>query len=239
MARGRRRHGAGGRRRGRAESGVRARHRRADARARASRPLPDGRVTPRDARVFGLALAGAGLALLALVAEPARGAARARDARHLPGRLHADEAAVVARDARRRRAGRAAAAHRMGRQSHGTLSRRRRGRSSRSCSSGRFRTSWPSPGCTATTTGSAGFPMLPVVEPDGRRTGRQAVRVRGRAAARQPGADPGRRQRPAVLLAGARAGRRRCSRWPLRFASRRSDDAPRASCSSGRSPTCR
>ena len=30
----------------------------------------------------------------------------------------------------------------------------------------------------------AGFPMLPVIEPDGRRTGRQAVRLRGRAGAR-------------------------------------------------------
>ena len=49
------------------------------------------------------------------------------------------------------------------------------GRCSPSCFSGRFRTSWRSPGSIATTTRARGFPMLPVVEPDGRRTGRQAV----------------------------------------------------------------
>ena len=44
------------------------------------RPLPDGRVAPGDARVFGLALSAAGLALLACARELARRAARARDA---------------------------------------------------------------------------------------------------------------------------------------------------------------
>ena len=45
------------------------------------RPLPDGRVAPSDARLFGLALSAAGLVLLAALRQPARRGARARDAR--------------------------------------------------------------------------------------------------------------------------------------------------------------
>ena len=41
------------------------------------RPLPDGRVAAGEARLFGLALSAAGLALLGALREPARGGARA------------------------------------------------------------------------------------------------------------------------------------------------------------------
>ena len=61
--------------------------------------------------------------------------------------------------------------------------------SSRSCSSGRSRTSWPSPGSTARTTRAAACPMLPVLDPAGRMTGRQAVANSVRPTAREPDAD--------------------------------------------------
>ena len=50
------------------------------------RPLPDGRVAPADARIFGLALSAAGLVAARGARQLAVGGARARDARHLPGR---------------------------------------------------------------------------------------------------------------------------------------------------------
>ena len=121
------------------------------------RPLPDGRVSPADARAFGLALSIAGL-------RPARGArqlavrrARARHARHLPRGLHADEAADIALDAGRRGPRGAAGADRLdgGARQHRP---RRRARSSRSCSSGRFRTSWRSRWLYRDDYGKAGFP---------------------------------------------------------------------------------
>ncbi len=93
--------------------------------------------------------------------------------------LHADEAPHAARDARRRRAWRAAAAHRLdgGARIVSTPAARR---CSPSCSSGRSRTSWRSRGCTATITATAGFPMLPVIEPDGRRAGDRRSSTRPR-----------------------------------------------------------
>ena len=78
------------------------------------RPLPDGRVAPADARIFGFALSALGLVLLAARANLLAAGARAGDAGRVPGRLHADEAAHVARHAGRRGAWRAAAAHRLG-----------------------------------------------------------------------------------------------------------------------------
>ena len=50
---------------------------------------------------------------------------------------------------------------------------------------------------------SAGFPMLPVIEPEGRRAGRQAVVVRRGASAGQPGADAGRHRGAGLLRRGA------------------------------------
>ena len=92
-----RRHCARRRRRRRAQSGVRTRHRRADA-ADANASAADGRVAQarRDSSASCSSLAG-------LLAPGARArtwlavAARARDARHLPRRLHAAQAPVADR----------------------------------------------------------------------------------------------------------------------------------------------
>ena len=54
-------------------------------------------------------------------------------------------------------------------------SRSRRSCCSGSCSSGRCRTSSRSRGCIRDDYASAGIPLLPVLEPDGRRTGQQAL----------------------------------------------------------------
>ncbi len=91
------------------------------------RPLPDGRVAPADARDLRHARCRvAGLVLLAARANWSAGRSRARDARRLPGRLHADEAPHAVLDARRRGAGRAAAAHRLDGVARQRRSRRRR-----------------------------------------------------------------------------------------------------------------
>ena len=138
------------------------------------RPLPDGRVPPADARIFGIVLAAPDSRCSRCGTNLARGGARAGDARHLPARLHADEAALAAGHARRRGARRAAAAHRL----DGGARQR-----CRSAALALFAIVflWQIPHFMAIAWlyrddyGKAGFPMLPVVEPDGRRTGRQAV----------------------------------------------------------------
>ena len=116
-----------------------------------ARPLPDGRVPPTDARHFR---PGAG-ALRSRVARGARRHARrlagGGDADRLSRRLHADEAPLVALDAGRRGARGAAAADRLDRVARLIVARAAR-RCSPSSSSGRFRISWPSRGCIATTT---------------------------------------------------------------------------------------
>ena len=56
-----------------------------------------------------------------------------------------------------------------------TSCRRAHGFFSASSFSGSCRTSWRLPGFIARTTRAPGFPMLPVIEPDGRSTARQAV----------------------------------------------------------------
>ena len=79
--------------------------------------------------------------------------------------------------------------------------------------------------------GKAGFPMLPVVEPDGRRTGRQAVAY---AVALVPASlvpDGHRFERCAYTRRSRSCSARRCCGWP--FASpRREAIARRAGCSS-------
>ena len=101
-------HGRGGRRyrpgswrRRRAEPAVRARHRRAHG----AHPIEAaGGSTSHVARRLGLRpRAGGRRAAHALRrVRGSRGAARARDDRRLPARLHSHEAAIVGRDARRR-----------------------------------------------------------------------------------------------------------------------------------------
>ncbi len=59
------------------------------------------------------------------------------------------------------------------------VQRRRAGRCLRFWRSGNCRISWPSHGFTVTNTRKAGFKMLPVVDADGHRTGRQAVATCG------------------------------------------------------------
>ena len=201
------------------------------------RPLPDGRVGPSDATMFGAALSFAGLALLGDSRQRHRRGAGARHARRVPGVYTPMKRRTSARDARRRGAGRAAAAHRLDGRAADRSTRAAR-RCSRSSSCGRSRTSWPSRGCTATITRRAGFPMLPVIEPDGRRAARQAVVY---AAALLPVSlaptftgIAG----PAYFFARRRSQRGRC--WRSRSASRaRAMTRPRGRCSSGRSRTCR
>ena len=103
-----RRHRARRRRRGRAEPGVGARHRRADA--------PDAAAPGRErtaarrpkAAWFGLALSAAGLVELAARRQRHLGGRCRIHARQLRAGVHAAQAAYVARDAGRRRTRRAA-----------------------------------------------------------------------------------------------------------------------------------
>ena len=169
---GRRGHRARRGRRGRPESGVRARHRRADA-PHASAPAA-GRPRAAGRRPhFGLALALAGLALLAARANLLAALLAVATLIIYLARLHADEAPIVAFDARRRGAGRAAAADRVD-------------RFARLLSRGGVALFaivflWQIPHFMAIAWmyrddyAKAGFPMLPVIEPKGRRAGRQAV----------------------------------------------------------------
>ena len=141
-------------------------------------------------------------------------------------------------DAGRRGARRAAAADRLdgvARQHRSSAARR----SSRSCSC------WQIPHFMAIAWlyrddyGKAGFPMLPVIDPDGRRAGKQAVSTRRRwcrsAWCRRSVGLAGH----GLLRRRARARRRavRCSR-SASPPTRNEADA-RARCSSDRSPTCR
>jgi heme o synthase len=137
------------------------------------RPLPDGRLTPDEARIFGLMLAATGLALLAFTANlAAAGLAAATLVIYLivytPMKRRSSLATLVGAvpGALPPLIGWTAA--------HGTVS------------IGGWALFaivflWQIPHFMAIAWlyrddyGRAGFPMLPVVEPDGRRTGRQAV----------------------------------------------------------------
>ena len=91
------------------------------------RPLPDGRVPPADARRLRprcSRLAGLGCCSPRAPTCSRRSLAVATLV-DLPGRLHADEAPLVARDAGRRGARRAAAAHRLDGGARHDLARRR------------------------------------------------------------------------------------------------------------------
>ena len=109
---GRRRHRVRRGRRGGAEPGLRARHGRADDADATAAAAGSARRNRRGTRVRHRARRG-GSRHPDVEREPARGARRRRDAGHLPRRLYALEAAVGDLDAGRRRARRAAAAHRM------------------------------------------------------------------------------------------------------------------------------
>jgi protoheme IX farnesyltransferase len=137
------------------------------------RPLPDGRVTPRDARVFGVILAAAGVALLAAAVNLlAAGLALTTIVVYLfvytPMKRHSAAATFV-----------------------GALPGALPPLIGWAASQGRIAAGglalfaivflWQIPHFMAIAWmyrddyRQAGFPMLPVVEPDGRRTGRQAV----------------------------------------------------------------
>jgi heme o synthase len=137
------------------------------------RPLPDGRVAPSDARLFGILLSAAGVALLAaLVNLPATALAFATLGIYLivytPMKRRSPMATLVGAipGALPPLIGWAA--------SRGTVS---------VGGAGLFLIVflWQIPHFMAIAWlyrddyGKAGFPMLPVIEPDGRRTGRQAV----------------------------------------------------------------
>ena len=200
------------------------------------RPLPDRRVASLDARVFGLALAAAGLALLALA--PSAVAALLALATlviylvvYTPMKRRSSLSTLVGAvpGALPPLIGWTAAAGR--------------------CRVGGWTLFaivflWQIPHFMAIAWmyrddyRRAGFPMLPVIEPDGRRTGRQAVLYAAALVAGQPGADRGRRQRPAVLLVRARP-RRRAARAGGALRVRTDRTAPRGRSSTDRSPTCR
>ena len=137
------------------------------------RPLPDGRVTPADARVFGLVLALAGLALLAsrtnlLAAALALVTLLVYLAVYTPMKRRSPVATLIGAvpGALPPLIGWAAA--------HGSLARG-------GVSLFAIVFLWQIPHFMAIAWlyrddyRKAGFPMLPVLEPDGRRTGRQAL----------------------------------------------------------------
>jgi protoheme IX farnesyltransferase len=137
------------------------------------RPLPDGRVPAADARVFGLALAACGLALLAVRANLlAASLAAATLAVYLlvytPMKRHSPFATLIGAvpGALPPLIGWTAA--------HGSLS-------TGGAALFAIVFLWQIPHFMAIAWlyrddyGKAGFPMLPVIEPDGRKTGRQAV----------------------------------------------------------------
>ena len=137
------------------------------------RPLPDGRVAAGDARVFGLVLAGAGLALLAVTANALAA---------LFALLTLITYLVVYTPMKRR----SAAATLVGAVPGALPPLIGWAAASGSASLGGWTLFaivflWQIPHFMAIAWlyredyGKAGFPMLPVVEPDGRRTGRQAV----------------------------------------------------------------
>ncbi len=76
-----------------------------------NRPLPAGRLEPAVALALGLGLPALAIPALVLAAGPLTGVARARRARQLRRRLHADEAAQHPRSLRRRGPRRHPAAH--------------------------------------------------------------------------------------------------------------------------------
>ena len=137
------------------------------------RPLPDGRVPPADARIFGLVLAACGLALLALRANIlAASIAAATLVVYLivytPMKRRSPFATLVG-------AVPGALPPVIGwTASHGSLS-------IGGAALFAIVFLWQIPHFMAISWlyrddyGKAGFPMLPVIEPDGRRTGRQAV----------------------------------------------------------------
>jgi protoheme IX farnesyltransferase len=137
------------------------------------RPLPDGRVAAGDARVFGLVLAGAGLALLAVTANALAA---------LFALITLVTYLVVYTPMKRR----SAAATLVGAVPGALPPLIGWTAASGSASLGGWTLFaivflWQIPHFMAIAWlyredyGKAGFPMLPVVEPDGRRTGRQAV----------------------------------------------------------------
>ena len=157
-----------------AQPGLRARHRRADAAhadaAAARRPAAAG-----DATLFGLALAG-GRPCRCWPRAPTCSRRCSRLRRCSPiSVLHADQAAHRRRDAGRRGARRAAAAHRLDR-----VARQHR----RSAALALFAIVflWQIPHFMAIAWlyrddyAKAGFPMLPVIDPDGARAGRAGGR---------------------------------------------------------------
>jgi protoheme IX farnesyltransferase len=137
------------------------------------RPLPDGRVPAADARMFGIALAACGLALLALRANLLAASLAAATLLvylvvYTPMKRHSPFATLIG-------AVPGALPPLIGwTASHGTLS-------PGGAALFAIVFLWQIPHFMAIAWlyrddyGKAGFPMLPVIEPDGRKTGRQAV----------------------------------------------------------------
>ena len=145
------RHGARRRRRGGAESGLRARHRRADAAHAAAPAAGRPRVARRRAHLRRSRCRSPASCCSRRAPTGWRRRSRSRRSSSTWSIYTPMKRRTSLVDARRRGARRAAAAHRLDR-----VARQRRAsaarRSSPSCSSGRFRISWRSRGCIATTT---------------------------------------------------------------------------------------
>ena len=201
------------------------------------RPLPDGRVAASDARIFGIAMSALGLVLARRAREPARGScSRWSTLVVYSDRLHADEAAHVARDAGRRGAWRAAAAR----------------------SDGRHRTAAVSVGGAALFAivflwqiphfmaiawlyrddyGKAGFPMLLRHRARGATFRPPGAALRDRADPGHAGSGARRRQRHGLRRCRARA-RTRIAVAGGAVRRSRAPTGPARRCSSARSSTC-
>ena len=137
------------------------------------RPLPDARMTAAHARIFGFVLSIAGLVQLARVREPALRRRGATDPGQLRLVLYAAQVPHLALDHRRRAAGRAAGGDR--------LERRHQQLSLPGWVLFGIVFMWQMPHFLAIAWmyrdeyARAGIPLLPVIQPDGRSTGRQAV----------------------------------------------------------------
>ena len=201
------------------------------------RPLPDGRVATDEAGMFGLR-ARRRPASRCWLSRPTCSprVLAARHARRLPDRLHADEAPLAAGDAGRRRARRAAAAHRLDRGA----------RLDRRPAVGAVRDRVPLADsalhgdrvAVPRRLRQGGLPDAAGHRAGRRRTGRQAVCTRPRSLPVSLVPDARRHQRPiyfgvALLLGVALLV------LAVRFARDAHRCARRARCSSGRSRTCR
>ena len=136
----------------------------------ANRPLPAGAALAGRGRRIRRGAERRRAGVLACDGADRRSRCAAAHARHLRSGLHAAQDRDSVEHGDRRGARRTAAGNRLVCSPRVGWRGSGGGCSSRYCSSGNSRTSWPSRGCTARTTLPAGLRMVPGVDPTGRRT---------------------------------------------------------------------